>query len=213
MLCIEHIMALSTTSLDDLPMGGGGGPPLQTVNTKIPNGAADLQQQRDEDIARMAGGPPRGEIRPSPGAVNELVTGLQSAAASGMTQLPARDVPRATQPVVVDEQVKPNYVPTHPDYISAHNVQQERAAVMIKQQKNREDTKEVVYDELHTPILLAALFFMFQLPFVRSFMMKIVPMVFSADGNYNLYGYVLTSLLFAGTFYSLTKFTTVVSRT
>lgn len=206
-------MALSTTSLDDLPMGGGG-PPAQTMNTKVPNAAAGLQQQRDEDMARMAPGPrPAAEMHPSPGAVNELVTGLQSAAASGMTQLPARDVPRDTQSVVVDERVKPNYVPANPDYIAAHNVQQERAAVAIRQQKNVEDTKEAIYDELHTPILLAALFFMFQLPFVRSFVMKVAPVVFGADGNYNLYGYVLTSALFAGTFYGLTKFTTIVSRT
>ena len=201
-------MALSTTSLDSLPMSGGtGSAPGQAENVKIPNPASDLQQRRSEEEQRMFGGPPATELRAPPSTVNELVTGLQSAAQSGATDLPARDVPRDTQRVVVDEEVKPNYVPRHEDYISAHNTREEQARARIVKEKRVAETKEVIYDELHTPIMLAALYFMFQLPFVRLSLSRAVPAMFAQDGNLNIYGYVGMSLLFGGVYYGLSKAT------
>ena len=201
-------MSLSTTSLDSLPMSGGQG---SSENIKIANPAAALQQKRSEEEVQMFGGPPATELRAPPSTVNELVTGLQSAAEAGVTDLPSRDVPRDTQRVVVDEKVKPNYVPKHEDYIESHNMSEDRARQAMVRRKNVEQSKDVIYDELHTPIMLAALYFMFQLPFVRLTLSRTIPAMFAQDGNLNIYGYIGTSLLFAGVYYGLSKATAAAS--
>jgi hypothetical protein len=55
--------------------------------------------------------------------------------------------------------------------------------------------------------MLAALYFMFQLPFVRLSLSRAVPAMFAQDGNLNIYGYVGMSLLFGGVYYGLSKAT------
>ena len=44
-------------------------------------------------------------------SINRIVRGIQSAADTGMTQLPSRHIPMDTNHVTQDQQIKPNYIP------------------------------------------------------------------------------------------------------
>ena len=67
------------------------------------------------------------------------------------------------------------------------------------------DSLDAVYDEIQAPLLLAVLYFVFQLPIMRKLIFKYIPFLCSNDGNYNFNGLVFTSGLFGFLYYSLTK--------
>lgn len=141
--------------------------------------------------------------------INQIVNGLQQATLAGATQLPSRDIPMNTSGISVDPQVVPNYVPPPPldrDYIRNY----EQTSDMVdnyNRGKQMNDSLDDVYNEIQTPLLLAVLYFLFQLPFFRKFLYNYIPFLFSTDGNYNLNGYLFTSGLFGLLFYLLVKTT------
>jgi hypothetical protein len=58
---------------------------------------------------------------------------------------------------------------------------------------------------MQIPILIGVLYFLFQLPVVRKNIFKYIPTLFHKDGNYNLSGYILNSVMFAGLYFIMTK--------
>ena len=72
------------------------------------------------------------------------------------------------------------------------------------QQQNSLDD---MYNEIQTPLLLAVLYFLFQLPFFRKFLFSYFPILFSNDGNFNINGFIFSSVLFGLLFYTLNKVT------
>jgi hypothetical protein len=138
-------------------------------------------------------------------AMNEVVSGIQQASASGATGLPSRDIPTNTVHFS-DEQVQPNYVPQKEqnDYIQDTDTEQEIMARRMKSQNSR-DSLEILYDEFQIPIIIGILYFIFQLPVVRSKMLILIPSLFNNDGNPNLTGYVLNSLFFGILYYVISK--------
>jgi|TARA_B110000967_G_C18894341_1_gene569517 hypothetical protein len=137
--------------------------------------------------------------------MNEVVSGIQQASASGATGLPSRDIPTNTVHFS-DEQVQPNYVPQkeQTDYIQDTDTEHEILARRMKSQNSR-DSLEILYDEFQIPILIGILYFIFQLPVVRSKMLVLIPSLFNNDGNPNLTGYVLNSLFFGILYYVISK--------
>ena len=137
--------------------------------------------------------------------INSLVSGIQQAAAAGATQLPSRDIPMSQNTVHMDNQVDPNYVPTQPtvDYVT--NQQTEEAyEEQMRRNMNKKDNLDAVYDQLQIPILISLLFFLFNLPYFKKLLLNHANFLFHKDGNYNIYGFAFTSLLF-GIFYYLLK--------
>jgi hypothetical protein len=55
------------------------------------------------------------------------------------------------------------------------------------------------------PLLVGILYFAFQLPVFRKYMLKYIPSVFSGDGNYNISGLVFVSALFGLGYFGLTR--------
>jgi hypothetical protein len=141
--------------------------------------------------------------------INQIVNGLQQASLSGSTQLPSRDIPMNTSNVTVDPQVVPNYVPEPPqnhDYIK--NYEQTNDIVNnYNRNKQINDSLDDIYNEIQTPLLLSVLYFLFQLPFFKKTLYTYIPFLFSNDGNYNLNGYLFTSILFGVLFHFLMKTT------
>jgi hypothetical protein len=192
-----------TTSIDDLPGiaggGGGGGIVQNALKPEIPHQtyspvvSASQQQQQQQYVQAN-----------SNMNVNEFVTGLQRATASGMTVLPIRDVPRNTESVVSDEQTMPNYVPKAPhDYIREHHENTQSFLQHHEHLTNRGDSIDVVYETLQVPILLAILYFTFQLPVMRKYLLMYLPSIFNKDGNHNLSGLLFISILFSFTYYGI----------
>jgi len=195
-----------TTSLADLPsdpaIGGGQNVVLQTT---------DKQSTYDpnDGISAAGAGVPGPNINSNEineqKMMNELVSGIQQASANGGTSLPSRDIPTNTVHFA-DDQVKPNYVPQQEqsDYIHNTDTEQDILARRMKNQNSR-DSLEILYDEFQIPIIIGLLYFIFQLPIVKSKVLAILPSLFNKDGNPNLTGYIINSLFFGIAYYIISK--------
>lgn len=198
-----------TTSIDDLPgvpavVTQGSGIvqnqkpeiPIQTYNPNV----STMQQQQQQ-------GPPPPQTTTTIASnmnVNEFVSGLQRATSSGLTALPIRDVPRNTESVVSDEQTVPNYIPRDPvDYIREHHENTRSFMDHRAKTANQSESLDVIYDTLQVPILLAILYFTFQLPVMRKYLLLYLPSIFNKDGNHNLSGLLFISVLFSCTYYGI----------
>lgn len=165
-------------------MGGGGG----GMGMQMP------QQQQQQQGQQQQG--------QQQNVMNELVNGLQRASASGMTNLPSRDIPMNTTGMMNDAQINPNYVPNNykkeenGDYIGEHEEEEAMNEARYTNNVHNVDTMENIYKLIQVPLLVGILYFAFQLPVFRKYMLKYVPSVFSTDGNYNIRGLVFVSSLF-----------------
>jgi hypothetical protein len=192
-----------TTSIDDLPGiasgGGGGGIVQNALKPEIPH-----QTYSPMVVSGPSSQPTQQQTTKPEMNVNEFIGGLQRATASGMTALPIRDVPRNTESVVSDEQTMPNYVPKAPhDYIREHHENTQSFLQHHERSTNRGESIDVVYETLQVPILLAILYFTFQLPVMRKYLLMYLPSIFNKDGNHNLSGLLFVSILFSCTYYGI----------
>lgn len=190
-----------TTNLADLPTdpiaGGAQNIVLQTSESNI--NYRPIVEATGNKQPQETGGINNQKV------MNEFITGIQQASASGVTNLPSRDIPNNTVHFA-DEQVQPNFVPQleQQDYIQTNDTEQEIMARRNKQNKSS-DSLEVLYDEFQIPIIIGLLYFIFQLPVVRSKFLTMLPALFNKDGNPNLTGYILNSLFFGGLYYIISK--------
>jgi len=141
-----------------------------------------------------------------PESIQLLISGVQEATLSGATRLPSRDIPMQPTEYTTDPHTKTNYIPPSMtnDYIEEYADKEQ----MIKNYRSREtkrDLMEGVYDELQYPLLLALLYFLFQLPAMKKFLFRYLPVLFLKDGNMNIFGYVFTSMLFGLIYYISNK--------
>ena len=222
---MQYIKMSDTTSIDDLPMASGQNANTQNQNIVIqktepgamsysPNvpDLAPLQQQQQQQQQHPNQGPPLNPSQqPNQKLMNELISGVQRASMTGMTALPSRDIPRDTSGMMHDAQVQPTYVPQpqrHVDYIQDHETSSTLERVMHQNTRgaNRADTLETFYEEIQSPLMLAILYFAFQLPAVKRYMFRYLPSaLFNADGNANLTGLIATSAMFGLAFYTMQK--------
>ena len=141
--------------------------------------------------------------------ISQIVNGLQQASITGATQLPSRDISMSTSGITTDPYVQPNYVPqidAQPDYIKNYETNEDMINNYNKNSQNS-DSLDEMYSEIQTPLLLAVLYFLFQLPFFRKNLFTYFPILFSVDGNLNINGFLFTSILFGLLFYMLNRIT------
>lgn len=200
-----------TTSIDDLPTEPSIGTTNNVVIQKTEFPQNQVQQQslvyspnvNGSNNGQMQGIPPsmppqQPSLQPS-NVMNELMSGLQRATANGFTGLPSRDIPRSTDNIMNDEQIRPNYIPKQGvDYISQHEFSRLGIDEMnYVKEKNKQESMEHIYEKLQLPILLGILYFLFQLPVTRRYLVKYIPGIFMNDGNFSIVGLLLISTLFA----------------
>lgn len=136
--------------------------------------------------------------------ISQLVNGIQKISNTGVTTLPSRDIPKDTQELTNDAQIQANFIPPPPT--NDYYIDDENDNAALKYSKNENNNNiDKIYDEFQLPLLLSVLYFIFQLPFVRRMMFKYIPILFTNDGNYNLYGLFFTSSLFSFIYYLLAK--------
>ncbi len=214
--------SIGTTSIDALPMGPQAqmqGPPQENIRLDIDTSISKLQQSREAELQQAQQGQAQqgqgqqaqqGQLPQnamSQQNMNQFVSGLQQASSAGLTMLPSRDIPQTQSHLTQDQHMQPNYVPQerqNTDYITDHQTNEE----IIRRHAQKEQSTNSLdqfYNNLQTPILIAILYFMFQLPVVRKNIFKFMPSLFSKDGNPNLMGYVINSAIFASLYFSLTK--------
>jgi hypothetical protein len=184
-------MNLSTNILD-LPVDPIG---VNNLNQGISMSATDSIQESAQSNA----------LSLDQTTINQIVNGLQQASVNGGTQLPSRDIPMTTTAYSNDPEVQPNYVPTkNTTYMESYEKPEEM--VQDYNRKVRKDNSlDQFYNELQTPLFLSVLYFLFQLPFCKKNLFTYLPFLFSTDGNYNIYGFLFTSVLFGATSYSFNK--------
>lgn len=147
--------------------------------------------------------------------INQIISSLQQASLTGATQLQSRDIPMTTSTLSNDPQIIPNYVPpssNNTDYIRnyARGTYEENNNDIIQnyhKKTNMNKSLDDIYNEIQTPLLLAVLYFLFQLPFFKNILYKYLPLLFSNDGNYNIKGFLFISVLFGLLFHLLIKLT------
>ena len=180
---------MSTSSYTQLlPTGGGA----NTSNPIMQNSPLTMENSNQNQ---------------APPNYNELISQIQKAAVYGTTALPSRDIPMDPVKVANDVQSQPNYIPPpqfQEDYIKNSITPQNLVDTNSKQIKNGVYFDKL-YGELQLPVIIALLFFLFQLPIVKQYNKKLLPFLFKSDGNPNLYGYIANSVLFASMIYVLLK--------
>jgi len=201
--------ANTTTSIMDLPTDPANG---GNMNNNINLNASEQipQSNMQQNIQGNAS-----SINLDQNTINQIVNGLQQASVTGATQLPSRDIPMNTNNLTHDVNIQPNYIPPLPqsqqhgngDYISNY---QQAGDIMNEYNSNldRSNSLDDIYNEIQVPILLAVLYFLFQLPFFRKFLFSYFPVLFSNDGNLNINGYIFMSALFGMLYYLLNKVNT-----
>ena len=194
----NYIMS-DTTSILDLPTDPAGGNNNANVNIQ----ASEMSKQAPTSMTldQMT--------------INQIVSGLQQASSTGATQLPSRDIAMTTNNIMQDPHVQPNYIPPPPqmqsqsqmlDYTQA-NEGPDDIVDNYNSNKKYSESLDDMYSEIQTPLLIAALYFLFQLPFFRKYLLSYFPILFSMDGNLNINGYLFMSALFGILFYLLNKIT------
>jgi hypothetical protein len=186
-----------STSILDLPTDpvGGGNVSNNISMTATENVVVSQKQQANGTLDEAT--------------ISQIVSGLQNASRNGATQLPSRDISMSTIGISNDPHVQPNYVPPpqeNTDYIRNY----EQTSDMINDyNKNTQDNNSLddMYNEIQVPLLLAVMYFLFQLPFFRKLLFGYFPVLFSTDGNMNINGFLFTSALFGLLYYLLNKIT------
>jgi len=191
-------MSEETTSILELPTTQNA--PSNQVVVQQPGGQPGGQSRGQH------GGLQGGQTGPHPpNELNNIIAGLQKAASNGATELPTRDRPMQTNQVMMDQNIKPDFVPEQPsiDYIQNYNSQQ---AQLQQQQQDSQRTLNISYliDELQLPIIVGLLFYIFQMPFTSSLLQKYLTFMFKKDGHYNQVGYISVSILFGAIYYGTT---------
>ena len=186
---------INTTSINDLPTdpsaGGSVGGNVSLVINEQQNISAPTQSSNSQ-------------LSLDQSTISQIVNGLQQASLAGATQLPSRDIPIQTEQLTNDVQTQPNYIPqaSQKDYINESNYNDINNYYIAEKNQNSLDS---LYDELQAPLLLAVLYFLFQLPFFKKNIFKYLPFFCNSDGNYNFNGLIFTCALFGFIYYSLSK--------
>lgn len=192
---------INSTSINDLPTdpstGGsiGGNISLAINDLNSPN---NINNSSPNQI-------PSSQLTLDQNTISQIVNGLQQASLAGATQLPSRDIPLHTEQLTNDAQIQPNFIPqpTSRDYINDLN--QEKEIQGYYRAEKTQNSLDSLYDELQAPLLLAVLYFLFQLPFFKKTVFKYLPFFCNSDGNYNFNGLIFTCALFGFIYYSLSK--------
>ena len=204
---------MTTTNLDDLPVSSVSGAEqnveikVTEQNTVVPNSIRKIEEQRKNELDATPQQQNTPHTAPQKDTIdfNSIITGIQNAAANGSLELPSRDIPQTQSHLTNDSQINPNYIPNNNnDYIeSSYNHNEVINQNAIKENKNT--TIDNLYDDIHIPIILSVIYFVFQLPVIKKNTLKYIPSLFSKDGNYNFMGFVVTSIAFASTYQIIIK--------
>jgi hypothetical protein len=206
---------MSTTNISDLPSDpAGGGLNNSNISMSIQE-TTQIQPTIQPNLNEQ-----NNSLSLDQTTINQIVNGLQKATLNGLTQLPSRDIPRTTDTITNDPQIQPNYIPEpnknlmQEDYINQMQRSQLSTDEIVdihNKKANYSNSLDTLYEEIQTPLLLAILFFIFQLPIFKKYLFMYLPFLFFNDGNYNLKGYILISILFGSIYYFSNKVINIVN--
>ena len=201
-------MSESTTNIMDLPTNPANG---GNISNNISLSASESINPGQNVVMQQTNAPNSNSVSLDQSTISQIVNGLQQASATGATQLPSRDIPMNTNSLTHDVNIQPNYIPPvnkevrfQEDYIKNY---EEASDIINNYNYNMENNNRLddMYNEIQVPILLAVMYFLFQLPVFRKYLFSYFPILFSKDGNLNINGYLFMSSLFGILYYLLNK--------
>lgn len=145
---------------------------------------------------------------PSSGSNDESLTSIVP-----QYTLPSRDIPMDTTSYVQDESIKANYIP--PSTRSRLGLEEDEDDYLPKPKKGKREKKEKKVHfaddwmvEWQRPILVAMLYFLFQMPMLNVLMLKYLKVLkmFGEDGNLNYVGFTFKSIVFGVGVYGIEYF-------
>ena len=118
--------------------------------------------------------------------------------------------------IMQDEQIQANYIPSipvHNDYVREYNKHSQDRIEKNEEKKHRERLFDTIFSEIQTPLLVAILYFIFQMPFISNILIKYFSFMtlYDENGNTNFTALILKSILFGGIFYSIMRFSYFLS--
>lgn len=175
----------------------------EPVDKHLPSvSVADLRSGNDLDIrptamGGMSGFQGSGPVPPPPHMIN-------------------RGIPSDTESYQQDEQTVANYIPKPKlttDYLREYETKLASLTEEHRRAKHQESLITSLYDEMQIPILIGMMFFLFQLPFISTLMFKyLAPLnIYNEDGNLNLYGITLKSIMFGLFYFGFIRVTTYLA--
>ena len=131
-------------------------------------------------------------------------------------RLPSRDIPMNQLEFQQDPEIQPNYIPKAKltsDYIRDYEAASEETLKKHERGKHREQVATDLFSQMQIPILVAVLFFIFQMPIVNTLLRKYFTFlkVYNEDGNLNFTGLIVKSAMFGSAFYSAQNLATYLS--
>lgn len=131
-------------------------------------------------------------------------------------RLPSRDIQQDTTVYSQDEQIQPSYIPKHKDiddYVRDHEKTTEKNLREHEEKKRRRNTIDNIITDIQTPIFIAVLYFIFQMPIINLLIFKRFSFlsIYNDDGNFNFNGLLLKSILFGALYYAMVHFTSFIS--
>tara|TARA_Y100000816_G_scaffold292612_1_gene289092 strand:- start:11543 stop:12169 length:627 start_codon:yes stop_codon:yes gene_type:complete len=191
----------SVSTINSLPTDPAGGGSvtgnIQMTATETNSVIDNMQKQLNSGNNAAIGGA-RPTVELSQNTIAELVSGLQTVSKNGNTSLPSRDIPINEARIATDEEIKPDFIPVaeNDNYIDEDETNEDVINNYIAKEDSRIQA-ESIYDDLQVPIIVALLHFLLQIPAFKKMQRKIIPSIFGADGNMNIYGFIFNSVFLA----------------
>jgi len=177
-----------------------------------PQGPPPMAAQQNNNLLPTAKAPPQAQATMQQMSADNAHAITNALSAQPMaTSLPNRDIQMNTQQQQ-DPYMQPNYIPESEmnDYIenddTLYNMMNAGDAAGHEQ-----DRLDQLYEELQIPLMVMVLYFLFQMPFVKKHMQRLLPSLFTKDEHPTFGGYLLKTVLFGGTFYGIIKATKYLS--
>lgn len=125
-------------------------------------------------------------------------------------QLPSRDIPQDTGSYNHDPEITPNYIPpakTQTEFVQEYEDAHARTIQEKKRQKRAIQTLDDVFLEIRIPMIVALLYMVFQSPVFQTVIFKKLSFmgVYGPDGNINMMGMFVKSIIFGAAYYGLDK--------
>lgn len=163
-----------------------------------------IAQQQPNGMPLPQGSPPRGQGQGQAPAQEQY----DPTGGIGQQRLPSRDIPMNQTDYHQDEEVQANYIPRAKltsEYIRDYEMANEERLKHHEKNKHREEMVGDLFSDLQAPILVAVLYFIFQMPIVNTILRKYFSFlnIYHEDGNINFIGMLLKSSLFGSLFYSM----------
>jgi len=204
-----------TTSISALPNDATQNKVVLNVEEQpmkhSPQGPPPMAAQQNNNLLPTAKAPPAAQA-PMQQMSMDTANTITSALSNNMpTNMPNRDIQMNTQQQQ-DPYMNPNYIPESEmdDYIenddTLYNMMNKGQAV-----ENEQDRLDQIYEELQIPLMVMVLYFLFQMPFVKKHLQRLLPSLFTKDEHPTFGGYLLKTALFGGTFYGIIKATKYLS--